>query len=265
MDHLPAKPKRISRRAFFRRAAPLVAAPIALTGYASQIEVFWLDQHECEISIKGLPRAFDGLRIAQLTDLHIDERIPQSYMRRVIDRVNAAKPDVVCVTGDVVNHKIAWVEYSAELLSQLHAPVLVSFGNHDYAENTARPGWSTYIAQALQAKLEEAGCVVLRNRAATIERDGEKLWFVGIEDFWSEMFSPPDAFAGVERGAMTICMSHNPDSAPNVVPFGPKLILAGHTHGGQLRVPFFGAPLLPVVDRRFDQGLFQLEMTARCT
>ncbi|MBC8108276.1 MAG: metallophosphoesterase [Anaerolineae bacterium] len=233
--------------------------PIALTGYASQIEPFWLDMHEKSITIPGLPSEFDGTRIAHLTDLHIDHRIPMSYLRRVVEHVNAAKPDVVCVTGDVVNHDIEWIDQSAELLSKIDAPVLVSFGNHDYAPRTARPGPLTIIATPLQIALEAAGCVVLRNATAAIEKNGQKLWFVGIDDLWSDSFSPVDAFAGVERGGVSICMSHNPDSAPHIIPFGAKLILSGHTHGGQLRLPLIGAPILPIVDRQFDQGLFPLD------
>lgn len=249
----------MSRRAFLRRAGAYAALPIAVTGYASQIEPFWLDLHEKQIKIPGLPGAFEGLRIAQLTDLHIDQRIPLSYLRRVVERVNAAKPDLVCVTGDVVNHAIEWIDQSAEILSKIESPVLVSFGNHDYAPRTARPGPLTIIATPLQAALEAAGCVVLRNMSAAIERNGQKLWIVGIDDLWSDSFSPVDAFAGVEPGGVSICMSHNPDSAPHVISFGPKLILAGHTHGGQLRLPLIGAPILPIVDRRFDQGLFPLD------
>ncbi|CAN5435791.1 metallophosphoesterase [soil metagenome] len=250
---------RLSRRAFFRRAAAYSALPVVVGAYASQIEPFWLDIHEKQVSIAGLPPAFDGMRIAQITDLHIDERIPLGYLRRVVERVNAAKPDLVCVTGDIVNHAIEWIDRSVDVLSKLEAPVVVSFGNHDYAPNTARPGPVTIIATPLQMKLEEAGCIVLRNRAAVLERSGQKLWFVGIDDLWSDSFSPIDAFAGVERGAVSICLSHNPDSSEHVVRFGPKLILAGHTHGGQLRLPLIGALILPIVDRRFDQGLFELE------
>jgi predicted MPP superfamily phosphohydrolase len=255
-----AQGKEMSRRAFLRRAGMVAILPVAGTVWAREVEPFWLDLHEIPLTIPGLPRAFDGLRVAQLTDLHMDEHVPMAYLRRVIDRVNAAKPDLVLVTGDVVNHTMEWIEPAAQLLAGLEAPKFVSFGNHDYVPWHARPGPFTIVADPLQHSLERAGCRVLRNRSASIERRGEKLWIVGIEDLWSTRFSPADAFDGLDGRKQTIlAMSHNPDSAEHVVPYFPKLILAGHTHGGQLRVPLLGAPLLPIVDRRFDQGLFALD------
>lgn len=256
----PDAKRKFSRRAFLRGAATLVALPAAGTAWAREIEPFWLDLHEVPLTIKGLPRAFHGLRLAQLTDLHMDAHVPVAYLRRVIERVNAARADLVLVTGDVVNHTMDWIDASAQLLAELHAPTFVSFGNHDYTSWNARPGPYTVVADPLQKRLEEAGCVVLRNRAASIERDGQKLFIVGIEDLWSNYFSPADAFARLDGRRQTIItMSHNPDSAPHVIPFAPKLILAGHTHGGQIRIPLLGAPILPIVDRRFDQGWFPLD------
>jgi predicted MPP superfamily phosphohydrolase len=255
----PAK-RRFSRRAFLRGAATLVALPAAGTVWAREIEPFWLDLHEVPLTIRGLPRAFAGLRVAQLTDLHLDGHVPITYLRRVVQRVNAIRPDVVLVTGDVVNHTMDWIDEAAQLLSELQAPTFVSFGNHDYTSWNARPGPYTVLADPLQKRLEQAGCVVLRNRFAWFERGGEKLFIVGIEDLWSNLFSPAEAFEGLDgRRQAIITMSHNPDSAPHVIPFAPKLILAGHTHGGQLRIPLLGAPILPIVDRRFDQGLFALD------
>jgi len=258
---IPVAPRRgVSRRAFLRGAGALVALPASATLWAREIEPFWLDLREIPIATPGLPQAFEGFRVAQLTDLHMDGHVPIGYLRRVIDRVNASKPDVVLVTGDVVNHTMEWIDPAAELLSGLLAPTFVSFGNHDYAAGYAQPGPATFLADPLQRRLERAGCGVLRNRAVRLERGQDRLFIVGIEDLWSTRFSPAAAFAGIDGTEQTvIAMSHNPDSAPHVVPFSPKLILAGHTHGGQIRVPLLGAPILPLIDRRFDQGLFALE------
>lgn len=254
--------RRFSRRSFLRGAATFVGAGLSAGAYAREVEPFWLDVHEMDIAIRGLPRAFDGLRVAHLTDLHTGPRVPIEYLRRAIQHVNDAAPDVVLLTGDVVHNSPQWIGPAAELLSALQAPVYVSFGNHDYSLFGSHPGKSTVVADPLQRALQRIGCVVLRNRASAIERDGQRIWIVGIEDLWSSMFDPAAAFAQVDRSrdaeAVCIAMSHNPDSVPHVLPFAPKLILSGHTHGGQVRVPLLGAPILPVRNRRFDQGLFEL-------
>src|SRR3954447_20222869 len=229
------QPRRVSRRAFLRGAGLLVALPAASTVWAREVEPFWLDLHDVPLTIPGLPRAFQGLRVAQLTDLHMDDHVPLPYLRRVIDRVNAAKPNLVLITGDVVNHSMEWIDRAAELLSGLEAPKFVSFGNHDYVPWNARPGPYSVIADPLETALQDAGCTVLRNRSSSVDVKGEKLWIVGIEDLWSTRFSPADAFEGLDgRNQTILTMSHNPDSARHVVPYFPKLILAGHTHGGQI-------------------------------
>jgi predicted MPP superfamily phosphohydrolase len=231
-----------------------------MTSYAREIEPFWLDLHEIDLPLRNLPSAFDGFRLAQLTDLHLDDHVPIKYMQRVVQRINDARVDAVAVTGDVVNHDLRQIDSAAELLGGLRSPVVVSYGNHDYAPFGARPGAFTIIADPLEKRLTQVGCRVLRNRAAALRRGNQRLWFVGIEDFWSTLFNPPIAFAGRSPARDTmIALSHNPDSAPHVIPFGPKLILSGHTHGGQLRIPLVGAPILPIIDRRYDQGLFELE------
>jgi len=238
--------------------AALSVLGLNVGAYAREVEPFWLDAHEFDVAIRGLPGAFDGFRIAHVTDMHTGPRVPLDYLERAIRHVNDVRPDAVMVTGDIVHNSPKWVEPAAGLLSKLSAPTYVSFGNHDYSLFGSHPGASTIVALPLQRALERAGCTVLRNRAAALDRGGVRLWVVGIEDFWSSLFAPAQAFAYVPRGEPAIAMSHNPDSAQFVTPFGPKLILSGHTHGGQVRVPLVGAPILPVANRRYDQGLFRL-------
>jgi len=251
---------RLSRRRFLRRALALGAVPVSLGAYATQVEPFWLDAHEFPIAIPGLPRELDGYRIAHLTDLHagVNDGARMDYLTRVVRRIDAMKPDCVAVTGDLVNHTFATVEPVAELLATLAVPVLVSFGNHDYAPYTARPKAWTMLADPLQAALEARGCTVLRNRAVFLTKDDVRLWFVGLEDLYTTRFSPQIAYRGVNARETIVALSHNPDSANWLQYWGTKLVLAGHTHGGQIRIPWLGAPILPLLNRRFEQGLFPL-------
>src|SRR5688572_25389098 len=100
--------RRPTRRTFIKRAAVLLGLPLGTAVWARQVEPFWLRMHEIELSIPGLPPAFDGFRLAHLTDLHMDSHVPASYLQRMVDRVNEAKPDAIAITGDIVNHKFEW-------------------------------------------------------------------------------------------------------------------------------------------------------------
>jgi hypothetical protein len=253
-------PRKLSRRRFLRRALALAAVPASLGAYGTLVEPFWIDEHDFEVTIPNLPQAFDGYRIAHLTDLHAGDRdgAPIDYLTRVVRRIDAIKPDCVAVTGDLVNHTGRTIEPVAELLATVAAPVLVSFGNHDYAPHSARPRAWTMLADPLQAALESRGCTVLRNRAVSLSKGGARLWFVGLEDLYTTRFSPQIAYRGVDPRDPIVALSHNPDSANWLQNWGTKLILSGHTHGGQIRIPFLGAPILPLLNRRFEQGLFAL-------
>jgi predicted MPP superfamily phosphohydrolase len=188
----------------------------------------------------------------------VNDGARMDYLTRVVRRIDAMKPDCVAVTGDLVNHTFATIEPVAELLATLAVPVLVSFGNHDYAPYTARPKAWTMLADPLQAALEARGCTVLRNRAVFLTKDDVRLWFVGLEDLYTTRFSPQIAYRGVNARETIVALSHNPDSANWLQYWGTKLVLAGHTHGGQIRIPWLGAPILPLLNRRFEQGLFPL-------
>jgi hypothetical protein len=250
---------RISRRRWLRWASGLAATGAATGLYAWQIEPFWLETHETTIALPRLPQAFAGFRIAHLTDLHCSSVVPRRYLEGVVAYLNRALPDLVVVTGDLVTHEMQWVRPVAEILAKLRMPVLASLGNHDYAEGHAYPGIGTMIAQALGEELGNHGIRLLRNQSTKLERaPDQRLWIAGLEDLWSGRYSPAAALEEVPRDDAVIALSHNPDTAPSLDAHGVDLVLSGHTHGGQVRIPFLGPLYLNVENRRFDQGLFQL-------
>jgi predicted MPP superfamily phosphohydrolase len=205
-----------------------------------------------------LPAAFAGFRVAHLTDLHVGDHVPLWYMRHAMHRVNALRPDLVVVTGDLVHHTLAGVKPVTELLAMLDAPVIASLGNHDYDDDQGGGGGPIrrdFIAVALQDHLAARGIPVLRNRATSIERGENRLWIAGLEDYYTDRFSPAQAFSAVPAGEPAIVLSHNPDTAFFFESFNAPLILSGHTHGGQVRIPFYGPPILPLAHRELDQGL----------
>jgi uncharacterized protein len=250
---------RLTRRQLLKRAAAWGAAPLALGIYGREIEVYWLDDHEVPIVMPNLPPGFNGFRIAQLTDLHAYNNVPMSYLERVVRTTNEHHPDLVAITGDFTTHSMEWVGPVCDVLSDLKAPVVCSFGNHDYDASSAYPGIPMRIARELETRLSALGFTVLRNASARITRGQDVLHLVGLEDIHCGRFNPAKAYAGVPREEAIVTLSHNPDSVPFIDGYCCGLILSGHTHGGQVRIPFLGAPVLPVSDRSHDMGLFKLK------
>ena len=258
----PAADAPLTRRQFLRRATFWAAAPALAGAYATQVEPFWPRLFEMPVAIRNLPPAFEGYRVAHLSDLHTGET-DFGYLTRLMRRVADLRPDLVLVTGDVIHHTREWAEPAARLLGDAFVragiPTVVSFGNHDfgYARYPGEtPDWDLHVH--VVRCLTGQGCVVLRNASHPIIRGGARLWTVGLDDLWFGRFDPEIAFRSVPRDEPRLVLSHNPDTAPYLDPYGPDLILSGHTHGGQVRLPYYGAPRLNVRDTHHDWGMFQL-------
>jgi hypothetical protein len=185
----------------------------------------------------------ETLRVAVLTDLHVGSPFDGiAKLRTIVDRTNAAEPDLICILGDLViqgvvgGHFVAPEEIAAEL-RRLRAPVgvVAVLGNHD--------GWFNHdrVAAALTAN----GVRMLEDTAAKFDTPAGPVWIAGISDLWTGRHDIAAALAQVEDdGAPVLLLSHSPDVFP-LVPGRVSLTLAGHTHGGQVRLPFVGAPVVP--------------------
>lgn len=250
--------QRFSRRRFFKRIAGWAALPAMGGIYTSQIEPFWPEFHEIPIAIPNLPTAFENFRIAQLTDMHAG-RTPFSYLSRVVARARNLKPDLVVATGDIIHHDPNMVDVASRLIAGFSVPVLVSFGNHEFSfERSSSEPADPQLPQKMEAALTQQGCVVLRNRATAITRGGQRLWLVGLDDLWFGDFAPPIAFANVPKDETIVVLSHNPDTAEILDRYRPDFIIAGHTHGGQVRIPGIGAIQFNTQNHKLDKGLFRL-------
>jgi predicted MPP superfamily phosphohydrolase len=194
-----------------------------------------------------------------LSDFHTGD-VPVSYLRKVIERLNQGAYDLAVVTCDFVSHDLKYVQDAAELVAQLRRPVAVTFGNHDYS-STIETWSSSEVADALTNALESRKIEVLRNRALAITHDDGQIHIVGLEDFWSGMFDPQKAFADIDPNEPIIALSHNADSVFTLRRFGADWVLAGHTHGGQIRIPILGPMVLQVHFKQFDKGLFDVRGT----
>jgi hypothetical protein len=251
---------KISRRGF------LAVSTVALAGSAmGTLGTSLYEPHETTISqieivLKRLPPAFEGIRIAQLSDIHFNSFMTKRHLEKVVALTNAQKPDCVVLTGDFVTaeenkkSRIGLAEFAwpcAEVLRTLTAPLgcFAVLGNHDYETK------ADVVVEALSAgsKIQ-----VLRNQANVIERDGARLWVAGIDDAIQADASPSAALRGVPPQECTIVAVHEPDFADELRKFPVDFQMSGHSHGGQIRFPLVGALYLPPLAHKYSLGHYQI-------
>lgn len=219
----------------------LLAALAGLLGWATLIEPGRLVVHEQAIAVQGWP-AGRPLRLAVLADLHVGApHMSTDRLRGIVGRVRALRPDAVLLLGDYVIHgvlggRFVAPEQSAAILGSLDAPLgtFAVLGNHD--------GW--FDAPRVRRALEQQGVHVLVDQARRCSWGTGVFWFVGLADLWTGAPDPERALALVPAGESVIVLAHNPDVFP-LLPERAALTLAGHTHGGQVRLPWLGRPVVP--------------------
>jgi predicted MPP superfamily phosphohydrolase len=204
---------------------------------------------EVTVPITGLPRAFDGFRIAQLSDLHIGTTTPRAWGERWARAANEREPDLTVVTGDLVTSGTEFYDDVADVLGALVAKhgVFVSMGNHDYFGD----------GEPLIAKIHSRGARVLRNEGLFLEQGGEKLYLCAIDDTWTKRDDIERALEGREPGVPTVLLAHDPARFPSAQKRDVELTLSGHTHGGQIAVPFLWRRFsLSHLTHHFHEGLY---------
>jgi len=217
----------LTRRAFLRGIAAGAVAGVTLPSTALASES--LCSERPVFTLPGLSPAHDGLRIAQLSDIHVGQRTPSQRIRDAIARANAFEPELVVLTGDYLSGERRGVGLMRELLGGLEAPTVAVLGNHDH--------WVDARGAALA--LASHGYAVLRNENTTITLRGEPFTIIGVDDLFSGHASPSDALAGAAEGSRLV-LAHCPRTADLLRAFEePMLCLSGHTHGGQINIPGF--------------------------
>lgn len=252
----------VSRRQILRRAiGGTLALPFLAGAYAWRIEPVWPTISRLPMSIQGLPESLAGLRIIQISDLHVGKGVPASHLGSVMDEVNRRQPDVVAVTGDLVHQgRMAQADRAGELLSTLSAThgVYALLGNHDWGLFSRRMKGGRRPADEIARRIEKAGVRVLRNEVVRIPAAERCLQIVGVEEYWSQDYSIETAFEEVDPEFPCIALSHNPDTFPELSRTAAQWTLSGHTHGGQVRIPLLGAPVLPIQNKQYAAGHYTL-------
>jgi len=242
---------KISRRRFLGGVSFAAAGTL---GYARLFEAEWLHKGRVTVPLAG--GAKPSVKLLHLSDLHASSVVGLGYIRRAVELGLEWKPDLICVTGDFVSQQFGDAAGYRDVLRLLpkSAPTFASLGNHDGGRWSGEDGGYPDV-NWVRELITPTGIELLHNRSTTIRVAGRDLHLVGLGDLWSGEFDAQRGFADRRQGE-TILLSHNPDTKDYLGVFDWNLMLSGHTHGGQLRVPWLGAtPFAPVKDKRFVAGL----------
>ncbi|EQA64654.1 metallophosphoesterase [Leptospira alexanderi] len=212
------------------------------------IERYWVRFQEYEFKSDKVAKDFDGYKIAVVSDLHYGFLNPEFWIRWVIEEINSRNVDLIVGLGDYVKKRDTDTELLKvwPILKELKAKDGVYFvnGNHDHWAN-----------DGLSLELLERSGRSIRNKNVIIQRKASKFILAGVGDFLEDRTDIDKALSGTFHKDFRIVLSHNPDASNTKHEEKVDLFLAGHTHGGQVRIPIFDlSPILPVEDSNFDVG-----------
>jgi hypothetical protein len=202
----------------------------ALATYAVFVRRHVVRTRRVEARVPGLAAPLDGYRIVQLSDLHVGSHVPPKRAARWVNRANAMRPDLVALTGDLISSGSGFLEATAETLGALRAKdgVFFSPGNHDYFCDHER----------FFDLLSRAGIGVLRSEGRLVGTGEASIWVAGADDFWTRRADVTRALADRPAGVPVVLLAHDPRLWIPARAHGAALTLAGHTHGGQVAIPF---------------------------
>jgi uncharacterized protein len=252
----PTEPK--SRRRILTRRRFLLGCA-ALGVYTWQIEPHWARLVERKLPIPNLPESWVGKKLVHLSDIHVGP-VSSRYLSSWFREINSWKPDLILITGDfmssIADEQIAATIRQMELLEPAKSGTFAAFGNHDYGKT-----WKNQaVAGELLKQLTPLGIRVLRNQQVNLSG----LQIIGLDDLWSGNFDLELGLSRFDPTQAAICMSHNPDTV-DLLGWGnyQSWILSGHTHGGQCKPAFLKPPIVPVINKRYTSGEFELSGNRR--
>jgi len=250
---------RLSRRKFLALMGRAMLGA-ALTGgggwaYVSGIEPTWFQLERVELRLPRLALDFDGFRIAQITDIHLSESLTIERLAEVVQTVLAQKPDLIAITGDYADDLHTLRTHTDDLIDVLRpliyqAPLVTVMGNHDY--------WVG--ADAVRWVIRSVGMSELANYVLMLRRGASVLYIAGVDDVWERHARLGRVLNQIpDDGHAAILLAHEPDFADSAALSGRfDLQISGHSHGGQVVIPFFGPPVLPYLAKKYPSGLYQV-------
>lgn len=209
---------------------------------------------EIKIFLNRLPKALDGFRIVQLSDIHHSPFTSVEFIEQIVEKANELKPDMFVLTGDYVSHEAEYIAPVAKILSKLEAEfgTYACLGNHDH--------WTD--AELVKAEFRRNSIKMLVNQGFRFSDGTESFWLCGVDDFGEGLSNIRKALRGSKPDEMKLLLAHNPAIMRRAAYWKIDLVLSGHTHGGQLK---FREPrerrLFPNRRRRFSSGLHYRQET----
>lgn len=248
----------ISRRSFLKKS---VGALVTVAGlgsggyyYAGKVEPQLVNVSQIDFSHKDIPSGFEKFKMVQFSDTHLGFQYDLIQLTEVVNKINALTPDILFFTGDLMDapNEYDKVDEIVPILQKLEAPFgkFAVYGNHDHG------GYGSNIYKEV---MENAGFKLLINEACQIKLlNNEHFYIVGIDD---AMLGNPDietALYTVPNESFKLLLSHAPDLADDALPYNIQLQLSGHSHGGQIKIPFIGALVKPPFAEKYYEGLYTI-------
>ena len=245
------KPKNKTKRVLLSILSLLILLIIALPFYAWKVEPFLVHVNHVEL---GKKNDRTPLNVVQISDLQVSEYYETNRLDKVIEKVNAQKPDILLFTGDLFDNYSKYPEQRAPMIEKLKAfkaniGKYAVWGNHDYGGGAVR---------VYEDVMSAGGFTVLRNQGETLTlSDGRQVFLGGLDDSLLGNPSVSDTLAYRQNYYYAITMTHEPDVADAFIGTDTQLVLAGHSHGGQVWIPFY--PIKNVLAEKYTRGLYQLD------
>lgn len=260
-NDIPSEKGKLSRRDFLKLlkagsvSLGLVAAGGA--GWSYLIEPGWVQVENLTVSLPRLAPNFHGTRILQVSDIHMGGWMNSERLQHAADLILAEQPDLLLLTGDfLIGH--GFDSNSEQRLQELldilaplakRIPSFAVLGNHDYWTN----------ADAVREMLKQGGITDLTNSVFTLSDSGQHLHLCGVDDIWEGDVRLNEVVSRLPREGTAILLAHEPDFADESAATGRfDLQVSGHSHGGQVVIPFYGPPVLPYLGQKYHSGLYQI-------
>lgn len=242
----------MSRRVLGPLALLLAIVAVGIAAWARCVAPFRTRVTHAMIQLPRSHKHLDGVTMAFVTDTHVGPNYPATALDTTIRILRRAQPDIVLFGGDYISESPRYLKDVREPVAAMAATGRIGawgvMGNHDIAN----------IRERVLEELRDTGITFLRNEAREIDTGRGSFWLVGVDEILLGHADLDQAFSGVPADALIVALWHNADRAERMEPYGPLLMLSGHSHGGQIRLPGIGPIAAPKLGKRYSSGRYEI-------